>query len=191
MTTASAATRASGTTGSPPNAPGSMMADRDRLNVRLDSLAPAGRQHRRPGRDQHQRPRCGRGPDRPGPVVVLPARVLLGQRAARRQMAHNQGAREAPGVEVRARKGYRALRPEDMLVASARRPTPLRRRSRRGRGPRRRAQSIAAALGSVSGIREGQPWRSRAAYFFHAGAGAASRTGRVLGDRRPQCLDAA
>lgn len=83
-----------------------------------------------------------------------------------------------PGVQVRARKGYRALRAEDMAVLSA----TARTNAAGGAGDAAAAAegaSVAAALSSVSGIREGQPWRSRAAYFFHAGAGAAARTGRV------------
>ena len=96
MTTASAATRASGTTGTPSTPPGSMMADRDRLNVRLDSLRLLA--------------------DNTDGLAVIntndldagAARIvrdlssyyllglLLGQRAARRQVAHDQGASEAP-----------------------------------------------------------------------------------------------
>ena len=82
-----------------------------------------------------------------------------------------------PGVEVRARKGYRALRPEDILTASPSAAAA----AAGGAGDAAAAAesaSIASALSSVSGIREGQPWRSRAAYFFHAAAGASARTGR-------------
>jgi VWFA-related protein len=83
-----------------------------------------------------------------------------------------------PGIEVRARKGYRALRAEDMagLTTSA--------RAEAGGGAgdaAATAESVAlsAALGSVAGVRDGQPWRSRAAWFFHAGGGATTRTGTV------------
>lgn len=83
-----------------------------------------------------------------------------------------------PGVQVRARRGYRALRPEDMAVATA----SARAEAAGGAGEAAAASEsamVAAALSPVGGVRDGQPWRSRAAYFFHAGAGAASRTGRV------------
>jgi hypothetical protein len=39
--------------------------------------------------------------------------------------------------------------------------------------------ALTAALGSVAGVRDGQPWRSRAAWFFHAGSGATMRTGKL------------
>ena len=80
-----------------PNAPGSMMADRDRLNVRLDSLRLLADNTDGLAVINTNDLDARRGPDRPRPLVVLPARVLLGQRTARRQVAHDQGAREAPG----------------------------------------------------------------------------------------------
>ena len=83
-----------------------------------------------------------------------------------------------PGVQVRARKGYRALRPEDMVTATA----AARAEAAGGAGgaaAEAEGAALATALGSVSGLRDGQPWRSRAAWFFHAGGGAVTRTGRV------------
>ncbi len=83
-----------------------------------------------------------------------------------------------PGIEVRARKGYRALRAEDMAALTA----TARAEAAGGAGEAAAASESAlltAALGSVAGLRDGQPWRSRAAYFFHAASGAATRTGRV------------
>jgi VWFA-related protein len=83
-----------------------------------------------------------------------------------------------PGVQVRARKGYRALRAEDILTATS----TAREAAAGGAGDAAataEGAALTAALGSVAGLRDGQPWRSRAAWFFHAGAGATTRTGTL------------
>ncbi len=83
-----------------------------------------------------------------------------------------------PGVEVRARKGYRALRAEDMAALDARAAAAAA-GGAGGAAADAEAAALNAALGTVAGVRDGQPWRSRAAWFFHAGAGATMRTGRL------------
>ena len=93
-------------------------------------------------------------PDRPGPVFVLPARVLVEQRKPRRQVPHDPGAGQASWGAVRARKGYRALRAEDMATITE----TATHRDFRGAGEAAAAAEsglLAAALGSVGGIREG------------------------------------
>ncbi|AMY08071.1 VWFA-related Acidobacterial domain protein [Luteitalea pratensis] len=161
-----------------PNAPGSMMADRDKLNVRLDSLRLLA--------DNTDGLAVINTNDLDGGaariVRDLSSYYLLGYYSANEQLDGKWRTIKVrvkrPGVEVRARKGYRALRREDMLTASPSAAAA----AAGGAGDAAAAAegaSIASALSSVSGIREGQPWRSRAAYFFHAGAGAAARTGRV------------
>lgn len=82
-----------------------------------------------------------------------------------------------PGVQVRARHGYRALRAEDMAAMAAAGAA-----AEGGAGDAAAAAEsalMAAALGSVAGLRADQPWHTRAAYFFHASGGAAARTGRI------------
>lgn len=82
-----------------------------------------------------------------------------------------------PGVDVRARKGYRALRPEDMVTASA----AARTEAAGGAGEAAagaEADLLAATVGALAGVRDGVPWRSRAAWHF-AEAGPTGRAGRV------------
>ncbi len=151
--------------------PGTMMGDR-RTPRRAPRLpAAAGRQHRRARRHQHQRPRCRRGAHRARPVVLLPAWVLLGQREPRRQVADDQGPRQAPRC--------RRARPQGLSRAPRRgHGRPDRdgaRRGRRRRGRRRRRIREHAVVG-----------RPR------VGHGTARRTtvaqpGRVLLPRRRGC----
>ena len=162
-----------------PNAPGSMMADRDRLNVRLDSLRLLA--DNTDGLAVINTNDLDAGAARI--VRDLSSYYLLGYYSANEQLDGKWRTIKVrvkrPGVEVRARKGYRALRPEDMARGIADRPTAEAAGVPATRRPRRRAASWRRRSVRSSGIREGQPWRSRAAYFFHAGAGAAARTGRV------------
>jgi len=83
-----------------------------------------------------------------------------------------------PGVTVRARKGYRALRPEDLVLAGEASRTA----ADGGAGATAAAAesaALASALGVLAGVRDQQPWRTRAAWFFYAASGAAMRTGRL------------
>jgi VWFA-related protein len=160
------------------NAPGTMNADFDRLNVRLDSMRLLA--DNTDGLAVINTNDLERGAARI--VRDLSSYYLLGYYSANEQLDGKWRTIKVrvkrPGVDVRARKGYRALRPEDMLVASPSTAAA----AAGGAGDAAAAAesaSVASALGSVSGIREGQPWRSRAAYFFHRGAGAAARSGRV------------
>ena len=82
-----------------------------------------------------------------------------------------------PGVEVRARKGYRALRPEDMAVIAT--ATSNGGDDAGDSAAAAESAALTTALGSVAGVRDAQPWRSRTAWFFHAGAGATMRTGKL------------
>lgn len=158
--------------------PGTMMGDQASLNVRLDSLRLLA--------DNTDGLAVINTNDLDGGaariVRDLSSYYLLGYYSGNEQLDGKWRTIKVrvkrPGVQVRARKGYRALRAEDMAVLSA-----SARASAAGDAGEAAASSestmLASALGSVGGIRDGQPWRSRAAYFFHAGAGAAARTGRV------------
>jgi VWFA-related protein len=84
-----------------------------------------------------------------------------------------------PGVDVRARKGYRALRLEDMPAMSTDAATEA------GGGvgnaaASAEAEAVGAAIGSLAGARDGLPLHSRAAWFFAPadGAGGAADGGR-------------
>ncbi len=158
--------------------PGTMMGDREQLNVRLDSLRLLA--------------------DNTDGLAVINTNDLNG--GARRiaqdlssyYLLGYYSANEAldgkwrtirvrvkrPGVDVRARKGYRALRPEDMVLLSDAGRTDAAGGAGAGEAAAE-AAALSSALGSVAGVRDGQPWRSRAAWFFHAGGGATTRTGRL------------
>ncbi len=158
--------------------PGTMMGDRASLNVRLDSLRMLA--DNTDGLAIINTNDLEAGAARI--VRDLSSYYLLGYYSANDQLDGKWRTIKVrvkrPGVDVRARKGYRALRAEDMLVAS---PS-ARAEAAGGAGDAAAAAestSVAAAIGTVAGIRDGQPWRSRAAYFFHAGAGATTRTGRI------------
>ncbi len=75
-----------------------------------------------------------------------------------------------PGVEVRARRGYRALRPEDMLTATADAAAD----AAGGAGESAEAaeaSAVDAAIGSLAGARDGLPMYSRAAWMFGPSGG--------------------
>jgi VWFA-related protein len=158
--------------------PGTMMGDRATLNVRLDSLRLLA--DNTDGLAIINTNNLDIGAARI--VQDLSSYYLLGYYSANENLDGKWRAIKVrvkrPGVQVRARRGYRALRAEDMAAITE----TARADAAGGAGEAAAASEsslLAAALGSVGGIREGQPWRSRAAYFFHAGAGATTRTGRV------------
>ncbi len=160
------------------SAPGSLMGDRATLDVRRDSLRLLA--DNTDGLAVIDTNNLDAGAARI--VRDLSSYYLLGYYSANEQLDGKWRTIKVrvkrPGGHVRARKGYRALRAEDMLVAS---PS-ARAEAGGGVGDAAAAAegaSVAAAIGTVAGIRDGQPWRSRAAYFFHAGAGATTRTGRI------------
>lgn len=73
-----------------------------------------------------------------------------------------------PGVQVRARRGYRALRAEDVLVTDAERAS----EAAGGAGDAAADASgaaVAAAVGALAGARDGLPMYSRAAWAFRDG----------------------
>jgi hypothetical protein len=75
-----------------------------------------------------------------------------------------------PGVEVRARRGYRALRPEDMLTATAEAAA----EAAGGAGETAEAAeatAVGTAIGSLAGARDGLPMYSRAARMFGPSGG--------------------
>jgi hypothetical protein len=84
-----------------------------------------------------------------------------------------------PGVDVRARRGYRALRPEDMLDASAAETA----EAAGGAGDASataEAAALGSAMGSLAGARDGLPLYSRAAWYFDgAGVQGAAGSGHV------------
>ena len=158
--------------------PGSFEDDRDRLHVRLDSLHLLA--------DNTDGIAIVNTNDLDGGatriVADLSSYYLLGYYSSNEQLDGKwrtiRVRVKRPGVQVRARKGYRALRPDDVFVLSA----AGREEAAGGAGGAAAAAetaAVSAAVGSVAGIRDGQPWRSRAAWFFHAGGGAATRTGRI------------
>ncbi len=158
--------------------PGTMMGDRATLNVRLDSLRLLA--DNTDGLAIINTNDLDAGAARI--VRDLSSYYLLGYYSANENLDGKWRTIKVrvkrPGVEVRARKGYRALRAEDMAAMTE----TARAEAAGGAGDAAAASEstlLSAALGSVTGLRDGQPWRSRAAYFFHAGAGAATRTGRV------------
>lgn len=83
-----------------------------------------------------------------------------------------------PGVDVRARRGYRALRPEDMLVASAETAAEAA-GGAGGAAAAAETAAVTAAVGSLAGARDGLPMYSRAAWFFPDAAASAAPGGRV------------
>jgi hypothetical protein len=94
--------------------PGTLMGDRASLNVRLDSLRLLADNTDGLAIINTNNLDAGAVAHRPGPVLLLPARLLLGQREPRRQVAHDQGAREtswrggagAQGLSRIARRGH-------------------------------------------------------------------------------------
>jgi VWFA-related protein len=158
--------------------PGTMMGDRALLNVRLDSLRLLA--DNTDGLAVINTNDLDAGAARI--VRDLSSYYLLGYYSANENLDGKWRTIKVrvkrPGVDVRARKGYRALRAEDMAAMTA----TARAEAAGGAGDAAAASEstlLSAALGAVTGLRDGQPWRSRAAYFFHAGAGAATRTGRL------------
>ena len=158
--------------------PGTLMGDRASLNVRLDSLRLLA--------DNTDGMAVINTNDLDGGarriVADLSSYYLLGYYSANEQLDGKwrtiRVRVKRPGVEVRARKGYRALRAEDMAAITA----TAREEASGGAGDATAAAegaALSAALGTVAGVRDGQPWRSRVAWFFHAGSGATSRTGRL------------
>jgi hypothetical protein len=83
-----------------------------------------------------------------------------------------------PGVEVRARKGYRALRLEDMPAVGSDAATEAA-GGAGGAAANAEADAVGTAIGSLAGARDGLPMHSRAAWFFtpagEAGGGSAGR----------------
>ena len=170
--------------------PGTLMGDRASLNVRLDSLRLLA--DNTDGLAIINTNNLDAGAARI--VQDLSSYYLLGYYSANESLDGKWRTIKVrvkrPGVQVRARKGYRALRAEDMAAISE----TAKAEAGGGAGEAAAASEsglLAAALGSVGGIREGQPWRSRAAYFFHAGAGAATRTGSGVGHGRSRSVSAA
>ncbi|BCS34829.2 hypothetical protein TBR22_A40550 [Luteitalea sp. TBR-22] len=158
--------------------PGTMMGDRASLNVRLDSLRLLA--DNTDGLAIINTNNLDAGAQRI--VQDLSSYYLLGYYSNNEKLDGNWRTIKVrvkrPGVQVRARKGYRAMRAEDMATATA----AAKAEAAGGAGDAAATAESAAlsgALGAVAGIRDGQPWRSRAAYFFHAGGGATTRTGRV------------
>jgi hypothetical protein len=95
-------------------------ADRHEVSQLDDGLAAdALGEHRRPGDRQPQRPRRRHEADHPRRQRLLPDRLQLVAGAVGRQVPRDQGAREAAGVQVRARKGYWALTQEQTARALA------------------------------------------------------------------------
>lgn len=141
-----------------PNAPGSMMADRDKLNVRLDSLRLLA--------DNTDGLAVINTNDLDGGaariVRDLSSYYLLGYYSANEQLDGKWRTIKVrvkrPGVEVRARKGYRALRREDMLTASpsaaaaAAGPATPQPRRRAPRSPLHSVRSAASGRGSRGGV---------------------------------------
>lgn len=83
-----------------------------------------------------------------------------------------------PGVQVRARRGYRALRPEDMLLLDASAGT----EAAGGAGDaaaEASAAAVSAAVGALAGARDGLPMYSRAAWVFRDGADDAAARGHL------------
>lgn len=81
-----------------------------------------------------------------------------------------------PGVEVRARKGYRALRLEDMPDVSAATE------AAGGAGSAAasaEADAVGSAIGSLSGARDGLPMHSRVAWFMAPASGGGAGSGHV------------
>lgn len=74
-----------------------------------------------------------------------------------------------PGVEVRARRGYRALRPEDMPTTLVGESASSAAGAEAGGTP---ASAVNEALGPLAGLDAPVPWRSRAAFRL-SGEGAA------------------
>jgi VWFA-related protein len=81
-----------------------------------------------------------------------------------------------PGVDVRARKGYRALRLEDMPAVGSDAATEAA-GGAGGAAANAEADAVGSAVGSLAGARDGLPMHSRAAWFFtpagEAGGGSA------------------
>ena len=160
------------------NAPGSLMADGDRLRTRLDSMRMLA--DNTDGLAILNTNNLAEGARRI--VQDLSSYYLLGYYSTNDALDGKWRTIRVkvtrPGVQVRARKGYRALRAEDMATATS----AAREAAAGGAGDAAataEGAALTAALGSVAGLRDGQSWRSRAAWFFHAGAGATSRTGTV------------
>jgi VWFA-related protein len=80
-----------------------------------------------------------------------------------------------PGVDVRARRGYRALQPEDMLTLTA---APAASGGAGEAAASAESGAFDAALASLAGVRPNLPWRAHAAWLFDHGA-AGGRRGRV------------
>lgn len=159
-------------------APGSMMGDQARLGTRLDSLRMLA--ENTDGLAVINTNNLTAGAQRI--VQDLSSYYLLGYYSTNDKLDGNWRTIKVrvkrPGVQVRARKGYRALRAEDMRTATE----AAKAEAAGGAGDAAataESAALAGALGTAAGIRDGQPWRSRAAYFFHAGGGATTRTGRV------------
>ncbi len=70
-----------------------------------------------------------------------------------------------PGVQVRARRGYRALRPEDMLVMDAGREAEAS-GGTGGAAADASAAAVTSAVDALAGARDGLPMYSRAAWLF-------------------------
>jgi VWFA-related protein len=79
-----------------------------------------------------------------------------------------------PGVDVRARRGYRALRPEDVMTLEG---TGGAGGAGEAAVPAERV-AFDAAIASLAGVRPNVPWRAHAAWYFDEASGA-SRPGRV------------
>jgi VWFA-related protein len=160
------------------NAPGSLSSDGDRLRVRLDSMRLLA--ENTDGIAVLNTNNLAEGARRI--VQDLSSYYLLGYYSTNDALDGRwrtiRVRVKRPGVQVRARKGYRALRAEDMVTATS----AARTAAAGGAGDAvatAEGAALAAAIGSVAGLRDGQPWRSRAAWFFHAGGGATARTGTL------------
>ncbi len=87
-----------------------------------------------------------------------------------------------PGVDVRARRGYRALRTEDMLVASPEAATA----AAGGAGDavaHAEAAAVGTAIGSLAGARDGLPMHSRAAWYVGGPSAAGGSDGATASGR--------
>lgn len=87
-----------------------------------------------------------------------------------------------PGVVVRARKGYRALRPEDAEAATTSMAADP--------ATTAAASALSSALGALESTRDGQPWRSRAAWMLRTDTASSTRGGMlwVTADLDPATL---